>query len=117
MWVQLQAKYLNDVAGGRTRRPLHAGRGHGWVHGWRRELLLHARVGNLGTVGPLGPGLGAPRRHRLRLRVGAQGRHDGGSYGGGRGVAPRNLLDDGEPRVTLRDDTALVVGSAESNCH
>lgn len=113
MWVQLQAKYLNDVPGGRTWRPLHAGLGHGWVHGWRRELLLHARVGNLGTVGPLGPGLGAPRRHRLRLRVGAQGRHDGG----GRGVAPWNLLDDGEPRVTLRNYTALVVKSAESNCH
>lgn len=40
--VQLQAEYLNDVPGGCTWRPLHAGLRYNWVHGWRGELLLHA---------------------------------------------------------------------------
>lgn len=88
-------EYLYNISSRCSGCTLHTGFGHCRVHGWRGELLLvHACVGDLGTMWPLDHGLGGPRGHRLGLRVSTQRGHDGRGDGDRRGVVLLNLLND-----------------------
>lgn len=89
------AQYLYNISGWGSRCTLHTGVRHCGVHCWRRELLLmHAWIGDLGTMLSLNHGLRGPRGHWLGLRVRTQWSHDGSSDGGRRGVVLWNLLND-----------------------
>lgn len=103
LWHQ-RSVYLYDISGGCSWCTFHTGLGHCRVHGCRRELLLvlvHARVGNLGSMRALDHGLRGARRHHLGLRVSAQRSHDGSSDGGRRGVVVWHLLNNCKPGVKI----------------